>query len=84
MNVAVGEGNLGGAYHNRAIRAHAANDLDRWMANEELALPHYREAARIFRVINHVDSADEANLHAVEIEENIRQIGITRAAATRG
>ena len=28
------------------------------MANEELALPHYREAARIYRDINHVDAAD--------------------------
>ena len=84
VNVAVGEGNLGGAYHNRAERAHAANDLDRCIANLELALPHYREAARIFRAINHVDNADRALRHAVEIEENIRQIEIARAAATRG
>ena len=42
------------------------------MANEELALPHYREAARIYRVVNHVDAADEALRHAVEIEEFMR------------
>ena len=84
VNVAVGEKNLGNAYHKRAIRAHAANDLDRWMANEELALPYLREAARIYRAVNHVDAADEALRHAVEIEENIRQTGIAKAAATRG
>ena len=84
LNVAVGEGNLGGAYNKRAIRAQAANDLDRCIANLEMALPHFREAARIFRAINHVDNADEALRHAVETEENIRQIGIARAAATRG
>ena len=84
VNVAVGEGNLGGAYKKRAIRAQAANDVDRCMTNLELALPHFREASRIFRAINHVDNADDSNLHAVEIEEYIRQIGIIRAAATRG
>ena len=83
-NVAVGEHNLGGAYHKRAARAQAANDMDRCIANLELALPHYREAARILRAINHVDNADRALRHAVEIEENIRQIEIARAAATRG
>ena len=84
VNVAVGEECLGIAYHNRAARAHAANDLDRCMANEELALPHFREASRIYRAINHIDAADRALRHAVEIEENIRQIGIAKAAATRG
>ena len=83
VNVAVGEKNLGIAYHKRAKRAHAANDLDRCIANLELALPHYREASRIYRTINHIDAADRALRHAVEIEENIRQIGIARAAATR-
>ena len=36
-NVAAGVGNLGNAYFNRARRAEAANDLDRCMANLELA-----------------------------------------------
>ena len=76
--------NLGSAYHKRAERAQAANDLDRCIANEELTLPHYREAARIFRANNHVDAADSAQ-HCVEYaEERIRQIGIAKAAATRG
>ena len=83
VNVGVGEKNLGNAYNKRAIRAQAANDVDRCIANLELALPHYREAARIYRAVNHVDSADRSLRLAVEIE-NIRQIGIAKAAATRG
>ena len=38
MNVALGEKNLGVSYYNRALMAHTANDLDRCMANLELAL----------------------------------------------
>ena len=82
VNVANSESKLGNAYKNRANRAYAANDLGRCMVNMELALPHYREGARISRVNNHTVLADN-NLHYVaRIEENIRQIGITRAAAT--
>ena len=77
-NVAVGENQLGNAYNHRAIRA--ANDLDRCMANLELALSHFREAARIFRVINHMDRADKALRSVAQIEESIRQVGIARAA----
>ena len=86
-NMAVSEGNLGNVYFNRAERAQAANDLDRCTANFELALTHLREAVRIYRAINHVDSA-EGNLRTVAaVEEKMRQIGIARAAAgaaTRG
>ena len=80
-NVAVCENNLGSAYGNRVKRAMAINDLDRCMANLELALSHHREAARIFRTIKHVESADEAFRHVARAEEIIRQIGIARAAA---
>ena len=86
-NVAASEGNLGIVYISRANRAQAANDLDRCMANLELALPHLREAVRIYRVINHVDSADRNQQIVATVEEKIRQIGIARAAAvaaTRG
>ena len=86
-NVAASEGNLGNVYSSRANKAQAANDLDRCTANFELALTHLREAVRIYRAINHVDSA-EGNLRTVvEVEEKLRQIGITReaaGAATRG
>ena len=81
LNVAVGEFNLGNTYDNRAKRAMAANDLDRCMSNLELALPHYREASRICRVINFTEKADEAHRSAMHVEELIRQIGSTRAAA---
>ena len=79
INVAAGEGNLGNAYDNRAKRAQDANDVDRCMANLELALPHVREAVRIFRANNHLDKADEALCFVAIIEEKIRA-----AAATRG
>ena len=80
-NVALHEDKLGYVYGRRANRAHAANDLDCCMANMERALPHYREAARIFRAINHLDNADETLRAVAEVEEKIREIEITRAAA---
>ena len=80
-NLAVVELNLGNAYVNRAERAYAVNDLDRCMANLELALPHYREAGRIFRVNNHVDRADRALHNVATTEENMRGVGIARAGA---
>ena len=82
VNVAVGEERLGIAYSNRANRALAANDLDRCMANLELALPHFREAARIYRINNQVDNANVALRNVAGFEEKIRQIEIARAAAT--
>ena len=83
-NVAASEINLGIAYRIRAIRARDADDLDRCVANLELALSRYHQAARIYRAINSVDRANEATQYAVEVEENLRQVRILRAAATRG
>ena len=83
-NVAASEDNLGIAYSKRAIRARDADDLDRCVANLELALSRYHQAARIYRAINSVDRANEATQYAVEVEENLRQVRILRAAATRG
>ena len=83
VNVAVGEHNLGNAYHKRAVGAQNTNDLDRCIANLELALPHFREAARIYRDVNHVDAGDRAVRNVVEVEEEIRQRRIAKAAATR-
>ena len=87
LNMAVGERNFGTSYYKRAKRTHATNDLDRCVSNLELALPHYREAARIYGAVNHVDSADNVVRTIAAVEEEIRQIGIVRstaAAATRG
>ena len=72
VNVAVGNMNLGAAYNNTAVRAQNANDLDRYMANVKLALPRYREAARIYRINNHVDKTDEALRAVAHMEETIR------------
>ena len=81
VNVAVGKHNLALVYRERAKRARAANDLDREMANLELALHHYREAARIYRLVNHVDKADKTAQCAVEAEEELRQCTIAKALA---
>ena len=84
LNVASGELRLTNVYNNRAKRAGDANDLERQLANFELSLPRYREAAGIFSAINRVDSAAKALREAAKVEERIRQVGIARAAATRG
>ena len=87
-NVATAEKNLGVTYYERAKRArraHAANDQDRELANLELALSHFREAARINRAINRVDRAEEIARGVSEMEKRLRQIRIINAAAeTRG
>ena len=80
-NLAASENNLGKTYKDRANRALTAHDLDRRVANLELALPHFREAARIFRAINHVENADQVARTVVGIEEELRQVVAERAAA---
>ena len=82
VNVATGEFNLGAAYDNRARSAKAAHDLDRYVANLQLALPHFREAARIFRVNQNLDKASRALHDIVQIEEEMRLISAAAAAAT--
>ena len=86
VNVATSAFNFGNAYLRRAERAHGANDLDGCVANLELALPRYREAARIYRAINRIDDADDAAREVDKVEEHLRQVTIARTAAavTRG
>ena len=81
MNVGTSMYNLGLAYDNRAEKAHAANDLDREQANLELALPRYREAARIYTAINHTQWATSSLRDVVDIDQRLRQLGIVREAA---
>ena len=81
VNVAVSEYNLGLVYVKRANRAKDANDSDRNLANLELALPHYREAARIYRVICHTGNAEEATQCAARTEERIKAARAAAAAA---
>ena len=87
VNMGVGENNLGSAYLQRANRAHDDNKLDRYMSNLELALPHFREAARIDRMNHRMDSADQLLRKAVEIEQkmqHLRNVRAARRASSRG
>ena len=84
-NLAIHNYKLANIYINRANRAAASNDMDRWKANSELILTHYREAARIYRAANLVDMTDETLRNIAEIEaeikKGIRLIEMTKAAA---
>ena len=80
VNVAVNVNQLGIAYINRANRAQAVNDLDSAVANSELALTHFREAARIFRDDNHVSNAEAVLRRIAGAEEAVRNIRIFKAA----
>ena len=84
VNVGKAKKNLALAYIKRAKRAHAANDLDRELSNLEIALTHYREAARIFRAANHMDRANNAEQHLTQVEEDLRLLRIAKIAETRG
>ena len=62
---------------------HNAHDLDRYIASLELALPRYSEAARIYREINRVASADEVAQTIIKFERNLRLALAEREAAAR-
>ena len=79
-NVATSEKNLGITYRDRAIRACTAHDLDRAVANLELALPHVREAVRIYRAANRMDRVDDALRRVAEVENLLRMAEAERAA----
>ena len=87
-NVAVNTQDLGYVYVKRAERA--VNDLDLQLTNWELALSYYREAVRIYRAINHMESADQTEQSITLIENNLMCVRIenadraTTAEATRG
>ena len=82
VNAGAVEHNLGRTYIQRAARAQSANDVDRCMANLELALPHFREATRIYKAVNRLDRADESLRNVAQAEKKIRQIRIASARAT--
>ena len=82
VNVGIGKFNLATLYYNRARRARAAHDLDRCIANLDLAILCNVEAAPIFRAINHVENANKAARNIIEIEGWLQQITAERAAAT--
>ena len=72
--VAATENNLGTMYDGRATRAFTAHDLDRCIANLELALPRFREATRIYRAIDLVDDAGDTARFAASVEGKLRQV----------
>ena len=77
-NVAVCEGYLAAAYQTRAFRARDTSDLDRSVANLELALTHFREAERTYHTINYVDAAGKAAECIADIEEALTKVRIAR------
>ena len=79
VNMAIGVSKLGDAYYGRANRAHDANALDRELANLELALPRYREAARVYRIAKYADDADRVARNAIIIEVRLKQNAVARA-----
>ena len=81
INVGTFQYNFGTAYGRRVERALAVNDLERYVANLELALPHFREAAGIFSGLNHMDHAEKALRAVVDVEKKLHQ---ARAAVARG
>ena len=85
LSAAITINNLATAYMSRADRAKDANDLDRYMANLELALPHLREALRIYRANNRSDKADTVARYIAHIERVLlaRAAAAAAAAATR-
>ena len=75
MNVGTLEFNSGTAYGRKSDRALDVNDLEQCVANLELALPRFREAARIYTALNHMDRANDALRTIVDVEERLRLVG---------
>ena len=77
LNVGTGENNLGNAYCRRSARAQLANNRNRELVNLQMALPHHREAYRIYRAVNYVDKAEKIMQTVVQIEQRIRRLTAT-------
>ena len=73
-NVATSEYNLGMMHKKRAKRAYAAHDLDRCIADLELALPRFREAARIYRAINQLNDASDGEEQLASIQDKLQKV----------
>ena len=81
-NVAAGETSMGNAFKRRAIKAQKADDMDRCVANMELALPHLREAVKIYRAVNHIADADTVTQNLVSVEDFLQRAKSTRSTST--
>ena len=83
LNVAVCEDKMGRMFHSRAMRALDADDLDRCITNLKLALPRYRAAVRIFKIVNLKDRAAEALSNIAQTEGNLGHVYGNRALTAR-
>lgn len=82
--MATGESNLGLWHYKKAARAHDENDLERQLMNLVLALIRFIVSSRIYRAIGRIDDANRASGHAVDVDKQLQQLAITKAAtATR-
>ena len=72
-NVAAGENSLANAYLRRANKEHAAHDLERRVANLELAMPHYREAILNYRAANRPADVDRVTRDATKVSELLQK-----------
>ena len=72
-NVANGKFNLGIAYGKRANRT---MDKERCKRNRELALSHYREANRIYKIINHTAMVERTAQLIMKYEMFLSQRGV--------
>ena len=83
-NVAIDVLRTFAVYVKRSKRALKENDLDRSVANLEMALLKLREANQIYRVIGRVDEINQSEQSIVSLEEQLRQLLIVKAEATEG
>ena len=81
VNVGVCERSFALFYLIRANNARSANEVDRELADLEQALTHFIETARICKIVDRVEKAEQATEGIILIEERIRQIEIAKAAA---
>ena len=81
-NVAVNEYNVGLFYYNRSKREITVDTMDQCVADLELSLSRFHEAARIYRVIDHVDDVNGAMQFVKHAEELLRLATPARASAS--
>ena len=77
VNMPACEGDLFNVYHNRAIKTHAAHNLDRGVVNLKLAFPRFLSSSLFYRVIDIMDSADKAARQADNLKEFLQEVKAT-------
>ena len=76
INVGVNNRNLGITYYNRAEQAHKASNRQQEKINLIQALSYLREAACIYRSINHQDKLKRTLFNVNEVEKKLQQIEV--------